>query len=313
MVTFSTTAMELRHLRYFVVVAEEQNVTRAAERLHVSQPPLSRQIRDLEEELGVELFRRTAKSLALTEPGKVFLNEARAVLLRSEKAVQTVRAAAAGERGQLRIGYAPSLTVQLLPNTLRMFESEYPGVRVKLHDLSTEEAVQRLNTDKLDLALAVRASGSSMRGLTFQELMTYPICVAVARNHPLAGKRSISLAELRKQKLMGYSRDEYPEYAAQIGEIFKPSPFDMNAMEEYDGVTGLIAAVEAERGVALVSTSIKCSTGPRVILLPIVPALPPIVVGALTTASATPLTKAFIATAKKAAKTLGGTEKLVSH
>src|SRR5471032_2868376 len=112
--------MELRHLRYFVIVAEEQNVTRAAERLHVSQPPLSRQIRDLEEELGVALFHRTAKSLALTEPGKLFLNEARAVLLQAEKAVQTVRAVAAGQKGQLRIGYAPSLTVQLLPKALRL-------------------------------------------------------------------------------------------------------------------------------------------------------------------------------------------------
>jgi len=296
--------MELRHLRYFVVVAEEQNVTRAAERLHVSQPPLSRQIRDLEEELGVELFRRTAKSLALTEPGKIFLNEARAVLLRAEKAVQTVRAASAGERGELRIGYAPSLTVQLLPKTLRMFESEYPGVRVKLHDLSTEESVQRLNADKLDVALAVQAHGRRMRGLTFEKLMTYPIVVAVNRNHPLAGKRSISIAELRKQKLMGYSRDEYPEYAEQIAQIFKPATFDANAMEEYDGVTGLIAAVEAGRGVALVSTSIKCSTGPRVVLLPLVPALPPICVGALATASASPLTRQFIATARKAAKAL---------
>ncbi len=136
--------MELRHLRYFVVVAEEQNVTRASERLHVSQSPLSRQIRDLEEELGVQLFRRTAKSLALTEPGKLFLNEARAVLLRADKAVQAVRAVAAGQRGQLRVGYAPSLTVELLPNVLRAFETECPGVRVTLHDLSTEECVQRL-------------------------------------------------------------------------------------------------------------------------------------------------------------------------
>ena len=95
--------MELRHLRYFVVVAEEQNVTRAAERLHVSQPPLSRQIRDLEEELGVELFHRTAKSLALTEAGKIFLNEARAVLLQAEKAVQTVRAVA--RRGAGEVAY----------------------------------------------------------------------------------------------------------------------------------------------------------------------------------------------------------------
>src|SRR5471032_1497697 len=130
--------MELRHLRYFVIVAEEQNVTRAAERLHVSQPPLSRQIRDLERELGVELFRRTAKSLALTEAGKIFLIEARAVILRVDQAVETLLVAAKGNRAKLRVGYAPSLTVELLPKALRLFERDCPGVRVSLHDFSTE-------------------------------------------------------------------------------------------------------------------------------------------------------------------------------
>ena len=296
--------MELRHLRYFVVVAEEQNVTRAAERLHVSQPPLSRQIRDLEAELGVELFRRTAKSLALTEPGKLFLNEARAVLLQAEKAVQTVRAVAARQKGQLRVGYAPSLLVQLLPKALRLFESECPGVRVTLLDLSTEECVQRLAARKIDVALTVRPAPASMRGLTFERLTSTPICCAVAVTHPLANKRSISLARLRQEKLLGYSRDDYPEYAERIAEIFHPKPLDACAMEEYDSATGLIAAVEAGRGVALVSASMKCLTGPRVSLLPISPALSPIVVGAVANEATSPLTKAFIAIAKKAASDL---------
>jgi DNA-binding transcriptional LysR family regulator len=293
--------MELRHLRYFVVVAEEQNVTRASERLHVSQSPLSRQIRDLEEELGVQLFRRTAKSLALTEPGKLFLNEARAVLLRADKAVQAVRAVAAGQRGQLRVGYAPSLTVELLPNVLRAFETECPGVRVTLHDLSTEECVQRLAAKRLDVALTVRPSTGSMRGLAFEKLTTYPISVAVAMTHALARKRTVSLARLRQERLMGYSRDDYPEYAHWLEDLFRPAPFDPCAMEEYDSATGLIAAVEAGRGVALVSTSMKCLAGPRVKFLPLAPALPPLVVGALAIVSAPPLTKQFIATARKIA------------
>jgi len=291
--------MELRHLRYFVVVAEEQNVTRAAERLHVSQPPLSRQIRDLEEELGVALFQRTAKSVALTEAGKIFLNEARAVLLQAEKAVQTVRAVASGERGQLRVGYAPSLTVELLPKALRSFESSRPGVRVTLHDLSTEECVQKLNARKLDVALTVRPSSSSMRGLAFDRLTTYPLCCAVAVTHPLAKKRSIALSRLRQERLMGYSQEDYPEYFDWIAEIFKPNPIDPRSMEEYDSATGLIAAVEAGRGVALVSTSMKCLTGPRVKLLPITPALPPLVVGALTHKSITSLAAQFIVAVKK--------------
>src|SRR2546430_17042688 len=126
--------MELRHLRYFVAVAEEQNVTRAAARLHVSQPPLSRQIRDLEEELGVALFHHTAKALRLTEAGRVFLTEAQAVLRRTDEAVQTVKAVASGQRGEIHIGYAPSLTVEVLPRALRFFQEANPGVRVQLHD-----------------------------------------------------------------------------------------------------------------------------------------------------------------------------------
>jgi DNA-binding transcriptional LysR family regulator len=291
--------MELRHLRYFIVVAEEQNVTRAAERLHLSQPPLSRQIRDLETELGVTLFHRTAKSVALTEAGKIFLNEARAVILQAEKAVQTVRAVASGDRGQLRVGYAPSLTVQLLPKALRAFEAASPGVRVSLHDLSTEECVQKLNARKLDLALTVKPARSSMRGLSFEQLIVYPLCCAVAISHPLAAKRSISLKQLSRERLMGYSREDYPEYFEQINEIFQASHLTPGAVEEYDSATGLIAAVEAGRGVAVVSTSMKCLTGPRVKLLPITPALSPLVVGAITTTPASPLARQFILASKK--------------
>ena len=138
-----------------------------------------------------------------------------------------------------------------------------------------------------------------MRGLTFERLITYPLCCAVAVNHPLAKKRSISLALLRREKLMGYSQEDYPEYFDWLAEIFKPNPFDPHSVEEYDSATGLIAAVEAGRGVALVSTSMKCLTGPRVKLLPLSPALPPLVVGALTPKSISPLAAQFIVAVKK--------------
>ncbi|HWI55614.1 MAG TPA: LysR family transcriptional regulator, partial [Bacillota bacterium] len=134
-----TLSMELRHLRYFVATAETENVSRAALKLHVSQPALSRQIRDLEEELGLALFERSAKSVRLSEAGRAFLPEARAVLQRAETAVTAARALAAGGHGELHVGYAPSPTVRLLPPTLRAFQSQSPTVRVKLHDLSTEE------------------------------------------------------------------------------------------------------------------------------------------------------------------------------
>src|SRR6266566_8568199 len=145
--------MDLRHLGYFVAVAEEQNITRAALRLHVSQPPLSRQIRKLEDDLGIALFDRGAKAVRLTDAGRVFLTEARIVLQRAEDAVQMARAVAGGKRGGIHVGYAPSLTVELLPRALRYFRESNPDVRVQLHDLSTQEMLDGLREGRLHAAL----------------------------------------------------------------------------------------------------------------------------------------------------------------
>src|SRR2546429_6681904 len=139
--------MELRHLRYFIAVAEGENVSRAALKLHVSQPALSRQIRDLEDELGFLLLERSARSVRLTPAGRAFLTEARAVLQRAEHAVKMARAIATGQRGELHVGYAPSLTARILPQTLRAFQAEIPNVHVKLHDFSTEEMLAGLREE----------------------------------------------------------------------------------------------------------------------------------------------------------------------
>src|SRR5437660_1170069 len=147
--------MELRHLRYFVAVAEMENVSRAALKLHVSQPALSRQIHDLEDELGFPLLERSAKSMRLTQAWRIFLNEARGVLQRADEAVKKARAAANGESEELHIGYAPALTPRILPPALRAFQFVMPRVRVKLHDLTTEEMLAGLRQSKLQLGLSV--------------------------------------------------------------------------------------------------------------------------------------------------------------
>jgi len=273
--------MELRHLRYFVAVAEEQNVTRAAARLHVSQPPLSRQVPDLEEEVGGEPFRRTAKSVELTGAGKVFLNEARAVLLRSEAAVQAVRAAARGARAQVRVGYAPSLTVEILPRALRLFEQQHPETRVTLHDCSTEECGRKLLERKLDVALGVKPARRVWRGLIFEELSRYALYCAVAVSHPLAKKRAVPARQIKEERLAGYSREEYPEYHGWLREIFRPFGFNPVVAEEHDSVTSLIAAVEAGRGIAIAPSALGGFAGSRLKLLPIRPRLPPVVMGVM--------------------------------
>ena len=273
--------MELRHLRYFVAAAEAENVTRAAAKLHVAQPAVSRQIRDLEEELGVALLERTAKSVRLTDAGRVFLEEARAVLQRADDAVQAVRAVAGGRRGELHVGYAPSLTVQILPRALRRFQEELTGVRVSLHDLSTQEMLAGLREGKLHVALMVAPAGAQLRGLRFHELARYPICVAVAPGHRFARQRAITLEKAVAEPLIAYSRADYPEYHTAIAKMFAPTGRVPAIAEEHDSVTSLIAAVEAGRGIALVPSCMACLAGPRLKILPLQPPTDPVIVGAV--------------------------------
>lgn len=293
--------MELRHLRYFVAVAEEQNITRAAARLRVSQPPLSRQIRDLEVELGVELLTRSAHSVRLTEAGRLFLTEARAVLLRAEEAVKSVRALATHGKGEIHVGYAPSLAVDLLPRSLQAFQEKCPGARVTLHDLSTEDLLDGLRKERLHVALLVRPTGAAMKGLSFDTLRVYPVCVAASPAHPLARGRSVSLTKLKGERLIAYTEKDYPEYHTWVRHLYGRSTPEI--AEEHDSVTSLIAAVESGRGVALVSQSLACLAGPRLKLRPLSPAPKPMEVGiAYPAGTLSTTSREFIAAAKEAAK-----------
>ena len=272
--------MDIRHLRYFVSVAETENVSRAALKLHVSQPGLSRQIHDLEDELGFELLERTAKSLKLTEAGKIFLTEAKAVLQRADDAVKTARAIATGQKGELHVGYAGSPTVRILPPTLRAFQAESPEVRVRLHDLSTEEMLAGLRDGKLQLALLVCPTPSSLRGLRFVELLHLPIRLAVAPKHPLARSRSVPLTEVAKLPLIGFNHVDYPDYTEVLENIFSPAKLKPRIAEEHDSAASLIAAVESGAGVAVVTDSLECVTGPRLKFLQLTPTPTPLVLGA---------------------------------
>lgn len=272
--------MELRHLRYFVAVAEAENVSRAALKLHVSQPALSRQVRDLEDELGFQLLERTAKSVRLTDAGRVFLTEAREVLQRSDAAIAKARAVATDGRGDLQVGYAPSPTVRILPPTLRAFQAERPKVRVRLHDLTTEEMVAGLCDRKLDIAILVRPTRKLLRGLRFEELARDAICLAVAPRHPLARRRSVTRAEIAREPLIVFSRKEYPDYHELLADIFAGTKVMLRIAEEHDSGTSLVAAVEAGAGVAISSESLACTAGPRLKVIPIAPAPAPLIIGA---------------------------------
>ncbi|MDR0532334.1 MAG: LysR family transcriptional regulator [Verrucomicrobiales bacterium] len=271
--------MELRHLRYFVAVAEELNITRAAARLHVSQPPLSRQIRDLECELGVDLIEHGAKPVRLTEAGKIFFTEAQAVLNRAAEAIKAARVVAKGGGGEIHVGYAPSLTVELLPKILRLFQEQAPQVQVRLHDLSSEEMLKGLGNGKLDVALMIRFGAKSRKGLVFEELQRYALCAALPLTHPQAMAKKIEIRQLLRERLIGYTRQDYPEYHQMLDQLFAPYGPTPPIAEEHDGVASLITSVEAGRGLALAPQSFACLAGPRLRIVPLSPAPSKLVVG----------------------------------
>jgi LysR family transcriptional regulator, benzoate and cis,cis-muconate-responsive activator of ben and cat genes len=296
--------MELRHLRYFIAAGEGENVSRAALKLHVSQPALSRQIRDLEDELGFLLFQRSAKSVRLTEAGRAFLTEARALLQRTEDAVQAARAIATGARGELHVGYAPSLTARFLPQTLRGFQAQSPGVRVKLHDFSTGEMLAGLREGTLQMAFIVRLTPAMQRGLRFEALTRDAFCLAVAPKHPLARRRTVKLAEIVREPLITYSAKDYPEAYENLAAMFAVIKSKPRIAEEHDSVSSLIAAVEAGNGVAIAVQSLACTAGPRLKLIPFSPALPPLVVGAAWVKKGlTPAAERFLQCAREAVST----------
>ncbi len=271
--------MELRHLRYFLAVAEEENVTRAAARLHVSQPPLSRQIHDLEDELGVLLFERTGKAIKLSLAGRAFLEEARACLQRVEEAVASVRAVAAGRQGELHLGYAPTPAAEILPRLLRALQQQLPCVRVVLHDHSSPEMLAGLREGRLQAALMMQPSKPAGRGLQFEKLRTYPVGVAVPPRHPFAKRRRISAEDACLQPIVAYVRRDYPDYHEFVARAVGPKARILRIVEECDSGSSLAAAVAAGRGISVCASVFTVTAGRRLKFIPLHPAPRPAIVG----------------------------------
>jgi DNA-binding transcriptional LysR family regulator len=261
--------MELRHLRYYVAVGEALNFTRAAAQLRIAQPALSRQVQDLEDEIGVDLLRRSPRGVTLTAEGKLFLDEARDLLKRAAESVEKVRALTRGEYGELRVGYAPSPSVEILPPGLAAFQKALPRVKLLLHDLSSEELVNGLRNATLELAIMVKPSGEQAAGIEFELLRSYPFCVALTSRHPLARMKSIPLEKIVNEPLVALSRKDYPDAHEMMDRIFLPMKIKPRIAVECDSASSLIAEVEAGRGIALSSAFFKLVTGKRLLYRPL--------------------------------------------
>jgi DNA-binding transcriptional LysR family regulator len=271
--------VELRHLRYFVAVAEAENLSRAALKLHVSQPPLSRQIRDLEDELGFLLLKRTAKSVSLTEAGRTFLNGARAVLQRVDEGVKKARAVATAGETDLHVGYSPTPFAEILPKTLRGFRKAMPKVHVRLHDRSSKTILEGVRDGRLQLGLITRSpKAEALRGVRFEELLRQRVCVAVASQHAFARRRTIPLTEVAAEPLVGLTREDYSNYYDLLAIIFSKVKQKPRVIEEHDSISGVMSAVEAGTGVA-VSVDFGYSFGNRVKFLHLSPEAAPFSVG----------------------------------
>jgi DNA-binding transcriptional LysR family regulator len=261
--------MELRHLRYFVAVAEALNFTKAAALLRVAQPALSRRVQDLEDEIGVDLLKRSPRGVVLTAEGKVFLEKTRHILKLADESVEHVRALARGEEGELHMGYAPAPTVEILPPALAAFQKAFPRVRVVLHDLSEQELIDGLQNGRLELAMMPKVEGLQTRGLEFDVLRTYPICVALAPTHRFASSKSITLEKAAAETLIGFSRKDYPEYYVALDRVFGPLGIKFRVAVECDSASSLITEVETGRGIAIASPVLKHASGKRLLYRPL--------------------------------------------
>lgn len=261
--------MELRHLRYFLAVAEALNFTKAAALLRVAQPALSRRVQDLEDEIGVDLLKRSPRGVTLTAEGRLFLEETREVLKRADASVEKVRALARGEYGELHVGYAPAPTVEILPPALAAYQKAFPRVRLLLHDLSEQELIDGLQNGTLELAMMPGTAGLQSRGLEFEALRSYPICVAIAPTHRFARLKSISLEQVATEPLIGFLRKDYPEYYVGLEHIFGPLGIKPRVVVECDSASSLITEVETGRGIAIASPVLKHASGKRLLYRPL--------------------------------------------
>jgi DNA-binding transcriptional LysR family regulator len=265
--------MELRHLRYFVAVSDELNFTRAAEKLHLSQPSLTRQIHNLEEELGVRLLNRTKNQVSLTEEGKSFLVDARRLVDASLESVKAVQRFSRGESGQLNLGYL--FKFNLLPATLKTFYQDCPEIAVNLFDMSPSEQMRALEVRKIDLAfVGVRPPPTSkpLEVLTWECVARHAVVVVLPEGHPLAKKKLVKIGDLKSLFFVAMSEQTHPGSRAWLTGLCELAGYTPRILQDVELESGIMTFVAEGLGVTLAREQISKLPHPGVVFRPLEPA-----------------------------------------
>ena len=263
--------MELRHLRYFVAVAEQLSFTKGAEKLHLAQPSLTRQIKDLEEEIGVRLLDRTKREVSLTEGGKSFLADAKRVLAHSTEIIESVQRLSRHEVAALNIGYVANLFYSLLPITLATLQRSFPTVSINLFDMTCGDQFRALENGKIDLGFVGLREPIKERGLQFRSIASYKTGAALAKNNLLAKKPIIKLPDLEPMFFIGMSERAYPGYRHWLTTTCQQVGFRPKVLQDADIERTVIQAVAAGLGVALLPDQVKKLPHENVVFKPLNP------------------------------------------
>jgi len=261
--------MELRHFRYFLAVGEALSFTKAAAQLRVAQPALGRQVQDLEDEIGVDLLKRSRRGVKLTAEGKLFLEEVRKILRQTDESVERVRALTRGQIGELHVGYAAAPTVEILPPAVAAFQKAFPRVNVVLHDLTRNQIIEGLQNGTLELAVTPHAAALQVEGIEFEALQRHPFYVALPPGHRLSRLKTIPLEKAAAEPLVGLRRKDNPSYYQALDQLFGPVGVKPRVAVECDTFSSLITAVETGRGIALAIAPFKQVSGKRLLYRPL--------------------------------------------
>src|SRR5580692_1171731 len=262
--------MKFRHLEYFVAAAEELNFTHAADRLHVSQPPFSKQIHDLERELRLELFERRRKGVALTPAGKSFLIDARRILEECDASIRKAQRISRGEIGELTIGYMSAMTHDFLGKALEVWRLTSPEIIVDCIEMDSVTQEKALLEGRISVGILVPSDRPVLELLRFRFLIKYPVSLALPKSHPYADKKEIPLSLLKEEPFIGLNR-MYPNYGDWLLKVCRRVGLKPRIVKEADGAASALAFVAAGFGVAVVGEPLKKIPAKNVIFRDLAP------------------------------------------